>query len=86
MESHEALLASITGGPGETRTILDLATGAVVGEVPVHTVEYLDRAVAAAADAQPGWAALGHKAAAPYYSKRQTPSSAPRKTSAAAIA
>lgn len=61
MESYEALLASITGGTGETRTILDPATEAVVGEAPVHTVEDLDRAVAAAADAQPGWAALGHE-------------------------
>ncbi|ABM10761.1 aldehyde dehydrogenase family protein [Paenarthrobacter aurescens] len=61
MESYEVLLASITGDTGETRTILDPATGTVVGEAPVHTVENLDRAVAAAADAQPGWAALGHE-------------------------
>lgn len=61
MESYEALLASITGGTGETRTVLDPATEAVVSEAPVHTVEDLDRAVAAAADAQPGWAALGHE-------------------------
>ena len=61
MESYEELLASITGGTGETRTILDPATGTVVGEAPVHTVEDLDRAVASAADAQPGWAALGHE-------------------------
>ncbi|MDQ4045777.1 MAG: aldehyde dehydrogenase family protein, partial [Actinomycetota bacterium] len=61
MESYEALLASITGGTGETRTILDPATGTVVGEAPVHTVEDLDRAVAAAAEAQPAWAALGHE-------------------------
>jgi acyl-CoA reductase-like NAD-dependent aldehyde dehydrogenase len=60
-ESYEELLASITGGTGETRTILDPATGTVVGEAPVHTVEDLDRAIAAAADAQPGWAALGHE-------------------------
>ncbi|WP_457971662.1 aldehyde dehydrogenase family protein [Arthrobacter sp. D1-17] len=61
MESYQALLASITGGTGETRTMLDPATGAVVGEAPVHTVEDLDRAVAAAANAQPAWAALGHE-------------------------
>jgi phenylacetaldehyde dehydrogenase len=61
MESYEALLTSITGGTGETRTILDPATGTDVGEAPVHTVEDLDRAVAAAANAQPAWAALGHE-------------------------
>jgi acyl-CoA reductase-like NAD-dependent aldehyde dehydrogenase len=61
MESYQALLASITGGSGETRTMLDPATGGVVGEAPVHTVEDLDRAVAAAVDAQPAWAARGHE-------------------------
>ena len=61
MESYQTLLASITGGTGETRTMLDPATGAVVGEAPVHTVEDLDRAVAAAEEAQPAWAALGHE-------------------------
>jgi phenylacetaldehyde dehydrogenase len=61
MESYETLLASITGGTGETRSILDPATGTAVGEAPVHTVEDLDRAVAAAAEAQPAWAALGHE-------------------------
>jgi acyl-CoA reductase-like NAD-dependent aldehyde dehydrogenase len=61
MESYKVLLSSITGGTAETRTILDPATGAAVGEAPVHTVEDLDRAVAAAAKAQPAWAALGHE-------------------------
>jgi phenylacetaldehyde dehydrogenase len=61
MESYEVLLASITGGTNETRTILDPATGTDVGEAPVHTVEDLDRAVAVAAEAQPAWAALGHE-------------------------
>ena len=61
MESYEALLASITGGPGETRTILDPATGTVVGKAPVHSVDDLDRAIDAAATAQHGWAALGHE-------------------------
>ena len=32
MESYEALLASITGGTGQTRTIIDPATGEAVGE------------------------------------------------------
>ncbi|MDQ0028419.1 aldehyde dehydrogenase family protein [Arthrobacter bambusae] len=62
MESYDALLASITPTTGETRTILDPATGSPVGQAPVHTVEDLDAAVAAAAAAQPAWAALGHDA------------------------
>lgn len=62
METYDALLASITQTAGETRTIFDPATGAAVGEAPVHTVEDLDRAVAAARTAQPAWAALGHDA------------------------
>jgi acyl-CoA reductase-like NAD-dependent aldehyde dehydrogenase len=61
MESYQTLLASITGGTGETKTMLDPATGEAIGEAPVHTVEDLDRAVAAAASAQPAWAALGHE-------------------------
>jgi acyl-CoA reductase-like NAD-dependent aldehyde dehydrogenase len=61
MESYQTLLDSITGDTGETRTMLDPATGGVIGEAPVHTVEDLDRAVAAAASAQPAWAALGHE-------------------------
>ncbi len=62
METYDALLASITPATGRTRTILDPATGEPVGQAPVHTVEDLDRAVAAAAAAQPAWAALGHDA------------------------
>ncbi|ASN21761.1 aldehyde dehydrogenase family protein [Arthrobacter sp. YN] len=63
METYDALLASITPAPGQnSRTILDPATGQAVGEAPVHTVEDLDAAIAAAAAAQPAWAALGHNA------------------------
>ena len=62
METYDALLASITPDAGETRTILDPATGTVVGEAPVHTVQDLEQAIAAAAAAQPAWAALGHDA------------------------
>ncbi|OFI38128.1 aldehyde dehydrogenase [Arthrobacter sp. SW1] len=62
MESYDALLASITPDTGETRTILDPATGTAVGEAPVHSVEDLENAIAAAAAAQPAWAALGHEA------------------------
>lgn len=62
METYDALLASITPTTGETRTIFDPATGTSVGKAPVHTVEDLERAVAAAQTAQPAWAALGHDA------------------------
>jgi acyl-CoA reductase-like NAD-dependent aldehyde dehydrogenase len=62
LESYDALLASITPDTGETRTILDPATGTAVGEAPVHTVEDLEHAITAAAAAQPAWAALGHEA------------------------
>lgn len=62
METYDALLASITPDAGETRTILDPATGTVVGETPVHTIQDLEQAIAAAEAAQPAWAALGHDA------------------------
>ncbi|KFF60011.1 aldehyde dehydrogenase [Cryobacterium sp. MLB-32] len=62
MNSFESILATITPTSGPTREILDPATGDVVGSAPIHTVDDLDRAVAAAASAQPAWAALGHAA------------------------
>jgi acyl-CoA reductase-like NAD-dependent aldehyde dehydrogenase len=62
LESYDALLASITPATGETRTILDPATGTAVGEAPVHTVEDLQAAIDAARAAQPAWAAAGHDA------------------------
>jgi acyl-CoA reductase-like NAD-dependent aldehyde dehydrogenase len=62
METYDALLASITPESGETRTMLDPATGTAIGEAPVHTVEDLEQAIAAAQAAQPAWAALGHDA------------------------
>jgi acyl-CoA reductase-like NAD-dependent aldehyde dehydrogenase len=55
------LLDAITPQAGELRDILDPATGGVIGRAPVHTVEDLDRAVAAARAAQRSWAALGHE-------------------------
>jgi len=62
METYDALLAAIAPTNGQARTILDPATRQPVGEAPVHTVEDLERAVTAAAAAQPAWAALGHDA------------------------
>ncbi len=62
LDTLDGLLAAITPTTGETREILDPATGAVVGLAPVHTVDDLDAAIAAATLAQPAWAALGHEA------------------------
>jgi acyl-CoA reductase-like NAD-dependent aldehyde dehydrogenase len=62
METYDALLASITPESGETRTMLDPATGTAIGEAPVHTLEDLEQAIAVAQAAQPAWAALGHDA------------------------
>jgi len=62
LETYDALLASITPTSGPTRTIRNPATGEPVGEAPVHTLEYLEEAVAAAVAAQPAWAAAGHDA------------------------
>ncbi|MBT2522574.1 aldehyde dehydrogenase family protein [Arthrobacter sp. ISL-28] len=44
-----------------TRTIYSPSTGEPVGEAPVHTVDDLEKAVAAATAAQPAWAALSHE-------------------------
>ncbi|MCY1673199.1 aldehyde dehydrogenase family protein [Pseudarthrobacter sp. SL88] len=62
METYDALLAAISPAPGTGRTILDPATGAALGEAPVHSVADLEVAITAAAAAQPAWAALGHDA------------------------
>ena len=62
MKTYEALLDEVTAFSGKTRTIFDPATGEIVGEAPVHDLEYLERAVAGAQAAQPAWAAVGHDA------------------------
>ncbi|MFC9770945.1 MULTISPECIES: aldehyde dehydrogenase family protein [unclassified Pseudarthrobacter] len=62
METYDALLAAISPAPGTGRTILDPATGAAVGEAPVHGVAELEAAISVASAAQPTWAALGHEA------------------------
>jgi len=62
METYADLLTAIAPASGQTRTLLDPATGEVVGEAPVHDVADLEHAIAAATAAQPAWAALGHEA------------------------
>lgn len=59
LTSYSDLLAAIAA-TGETRDIKDPATGETVGSAPVHTVDDLEKAAAAARAAQPAWAALGH--------------------------
>lgn len=59
METLESLLAAIAP-TGESRDILNPATGELVGKAPVHNVATLDAAIDAAEKAQPAWAALGH--------------------------
>ncbi|MFC6354551.1 aldehyde dehydrogenase family protein [Luethyella okanaganae] len=60
MTTFEGLLSAIEPAGGEGRAIRNPATNGVVGRAPVHTVEDLERAVAAAVTAQPQWEALGH--------------------------
>ncbi|WP_116199691.1 aldehyde dehydrogenase family protein [Amycolatopsis circi] len=55
-----ALLTTVSVAEDRGRAILDAATREVVGHAPVHTVDQLNAAIAAAATAQPSWAALGH--------------------------
>ncbi|MGO4248414.1 aldehyde dehydrogenase family protein [Paenarthrobacter sp. RAF54_2] len=62
MESYDSLLSRIAPAHGQaSRTIFDPATGEPVGEAPIHTVDDLEIAVAAAVAAQPAWAASGHE-------------------------
>ncbi|MBB4930544.1 acyl-CoA reductase-like NAD-dependent aldehyde dehydrogenase [Lipingzhangella halophila] len=62
--TSSTLLAAVTVAADRGRPIPDAATRETVGHAPVHTVDDLERAVAAARSAQPAWAALGHDARA----------------------
>ena len=63
METYDSLLSRIEPAHGQaSRTIFDPATGKPVGEAPIHTIDDLETAVAAAVAVQPAWAALGHDA------------------------
>src|SRR5690606_13999969 len=54
------LLEEISVPEGIGRPIPDAATREVIAHAPAHTTEDLDRAIADARAAQPGWAARGH--------------------------
>ncbi|AXL11566.1 aldehyde dehydrogenase family protein [Microbacterium foliorum] len=56
-----ALLDRIQAPEGGGREIPDAATRDVIGRAPVHSVTHLDRAIARAKAAQPGWETLGHE-------------------------
>ncbi|UOE44399.1 aldehyde dehydrogenase family protein [Agromyces larvae] len=58
MHTYESLLAAVTTTSGETREVLDPATGERIGSVRVDGTAELDRAVERARAAQPEWAAL----------------------------
>lgn len=60
MTNAATILDSITVEESRGRPIPDAATREIIGFAPVHTVDDLDAAIAAARKAQPGWAALGH--------------------------
>lgn len=54
------LLDEITASAADGRPIPDAADGTTIGYAPVHTLDDLDSAIAAARAAQPAWAGLGH--------------------------
>ncbi|MFT4135393.1 aldehyde dehydrogenase family protein [Microbacterium sp.] len=58
MDTYETLLAAIAPADGPTREVHDPATGELIASVPVHDRSHLDKAIARARAAQPGWAAL----------------------------
>lgn len=58
---ERTMLDRVQPPEGEGREILDAATREVIGRAPEHTVADLDAALAAAREAQLGWAALGHE-------------------------
>lgn len=54
------ILEAVSVDEANGRPIPDAATRETIGYAPVHTVDDLDAAIAAARAAQPAWAALGH--------------------------
>lgn len=58
METYSSLLAAVTAQSGETREVLDPATGERIGDAPVQDVAALEAAIDTAEAAQPAWAAL----------------------------
>lgn len=54
------ILEAVSADEADGRPIPDAATRETIAYAPVHTVDDLDAAIAAARAAQPAWAALGH--------------------------
>ncbi|WP_460944506.1 aldehyde dehydrogenase family protein [Okibacterium endophyticum] len=69
MNTYENLLAAISPGTGETREVLDPATGEKIGTAPVQDVADLEAAIDKADNAQPAWAALSDEVRAGYLHK-----------------
>lgn len=69
MKTYDELLEAIVAQDGDTVTIFEPATEQPIGEVPVHTKEDLDEAIAQAQAAQPAWAALSSKERADYLNR-----------------
>ncbi|MDQ0260222.1 acyl-CoA reductase-like NAD-dependent aldehyde dehydrogenase [Sinomonas atrocyanea] len=55
-----SILDAITVPEGQGRPIPDAATREIIGHAPVHGLDDLEAAIAAARQAQPAWNALGH--------------------------
>jgi acyl-CoA reductase-like NAD-dependent aldehyde dehydrogenase len=55
-----SILDAITVPEGHGRPIPDAATREIIGHAPVHGLDDLEAAIAAARQAQPAWNALGH--------------------------
>lgn len=60
MQTYANLLAAVVAMQGGS-PIIDPATDEVVGYAPEYTAGDLDRVIAAAREAQPAWAGLGHE-------------------------
>jgi len=58
VNTYDSLLAAVTAAQGETRDVIDPATGDLIGRAPVQDVAALEAAIDSAETAQTTWAAL----------------------------
>ncbi|TFW00167.1 aldehyde dehydrogenase family protein [Orlajensenia leifsoniae] len=61
MKTYRTLLEHVTSTTGPARTVLDPATGGLIGSAPQQGVAELEAAIERAVAAQPAWAALSHE-------------------------
>ena len=69
MNTYESLLAAVVAQGGDTREVIDPATGDLIGLAPVKDVAALEAAIDTAEAAQPAWAALSHDERSAYLHK-----------------